>query len=103
MAHRLPENRAPTHPGEVLREDFLKPLDLTVSELADHLGVSRQRVSAIVNQRREVTVETALLLAEAFDMTAEFWLNLQQKRTLWENLHRQETAEKLDRVTPIEA
>lgn len=82
MAHRLPENRAPTHPGEVLREDFLEPLDLTVSELANHLGVSRQRVSAIVNQRREVTVETAPLLAEAFDMTAEFWLNLQQKRTL---------------------
>lgn len=103
MAHRLPDNRAPTHPGEVLRKDFLEPLDLTVSDLADHLGVSRQRVSAVVNERREVTVETALLLAEAFEMSAQFWLNLQQKRSLWENLRREETAEKLDRVTPISA
>lgn len=103
MDHRLPDDRAPTHPGEVLRKDFLEPLDLTVSDLADHLGVSRQRVSSIVNERREVTVETALLLAEAFDMTAQFWLNLQQKRSLWENLRREETAEKLDRVTPISA
>ena len=97
---RLPNERRPTHPGEILREDFLEPMDLSVTELAERLGVPRPRVSEIVNERRGVSTETALLLAKAFGTTAEFWMNAQRDRELWEALHG-EAAEKLERVERI--
>ena len=73
----LPENRIPTHPGEVLQEEFLKPLGLTQAALASHLGIPLQRVNEIVRGKRGVTPETAWLLAQAFDTTPEFWVTLQ--------------------------
>jgi antitoxin HigA-1 len=68
---------APVHPGEVLREDFMKPLNLTVNKLALELHVPATRISEIVHERRRITAETALRLARYFGTNAEFWLNLQ--------------------------
>ena len=73
----LPERRVPTHPGTVLRDEFLAPLGLTQVQLARHLGIPIQRVNELVNGKRGVTPETAWLLAQAFGTTAEFWANLQ--------------------------
>jgi len=73
----IPSNRTPTHPGEILHEEFLSPLGVTQVALAEHVGVSVQRVNELVRGKRGVTPETAWLLAQAFDTTPEFWLNLQ--------------------------
>ena len=67
----------PVHPGEVLREDFMKPLGLSVNKLALELHVPATRIGEIVHERRRVTAETALRLARFFHTNAEFWLNLQ--------------------------
>ena len=67
----------PVHPGEILREDFMKPLGLTVNKLALELHVPATRIGEIVHERRRVTAETALRLARYFGTNAEFWLNLQ--------------------------
>jgi len=73
----LPENRIPTHPGQILLEEFLNPLGLSQVALAGHIGLSVQRVNEIVRGKRGVTPETAWLFAEAFGTSPEFWLNLQ--------------------------
>ena len=78
----LPENRIPIHPGEILQEQFLEPLELTQVALAEHLGVPVQRINEIVRGKRGVTPETAWLLAQAFDTTPEFWINLQTNHDL---------------------
>jgi addiction module HigA family antidote len=67
----------PVHPGEILREDFMKPLNLTVNKLALELHVPATRIGEIVHERRRITAETALRLARYFGTNAEFWLNLQ--------------------------
>ncbi|MBX3201592.1 MAG: HigA family addiction module antidote protein [Labilithrix sp.] len=68
----------PIHPGEVLREEFLVPLDLSANKLAAAIDVPTNRITEIVAERRNVTADTALRLARAFGTTAEFWMNLQQ-------------------------
>jgi addiction module HigA family antidote len=68
---------APVHPGEILREDFMKPLGLSVNKLALELHVPATRIGEIVHERRRVTAETALRLGRYFHTNAEFWLNLQ--------------------------
>ena len=73
----LPENRIPTHPGEILSREFLVPLGITQVALAAHIGVPVQRVNELVRGKRGVTPETAWLLAQAFETTPDFWLNLQ--------------------------
>jgi addiction module HigA family antidote len=73
----IPENRIPTHPGVVLQEEFLIPLDLTQVALAKHLGIPTQRINELIRGKRGVTPETAWLLAGAFKTTPQFWLNLQ--------------------------
>lgn len=78
----IPENRIPTHPGEVLREEFLEPLGVPQTVLADKLGISVQRINEIVNGKRGVTPETAWLFAGAFGTTPEFWTNLQAAHDL---------------------
>ena len=78
----IPENRIPAHPGEVLLEEFLLPLGITQVELARHLGVPMQRINEIVRGKRGITPVTAWLLANAFETTPEFWLNLQDKHDL---------------------
>ena len=68
----------PIHPGEVLREEFLVPLDLSANRLATAIHVPANRISEIVSERRAITADTALRLSRAFGTTPEFWLNLQQ-------------------------
>lgn len=73
----IPTNRRPTHPGEVLQEEFLSALGITQVALAAHIGVPVQRVNELTRGKRGVTPDTAWLLAQAFDTSPEFWLNLQ--------------------------
>jgi addiction module HigA family antidote len=73
----IPENRIPTHPGEMLAEEFLKPMALPQTKLAEKLGISVQRINEIVNGKRGVTPETAWLFSQAFGTTPEFWMNMQ--------------------------
>jgi len=80
-----PEHRIPTHPGEILREEFLEPLGQTQVALAEHLGVPLQRINELVRGRRGVTPETAWLLSQALNTTPEFWLNLQAAHDLARN------------------
>ena len=79
----LPTHRTPTHPGEMLLEEFLKPAGLTQQDLARGILVPFQRVNEIVRGRRGVTAATALRLAKFFGTTAEFWLNLQSCWDMW--------------------
>lgn len=78
----LPENRIPTHPGEILLEEFLKPLGITQVAIAGHIGVPLQRINEIIRGKRGVTPETAWLLSQALGTTPEFWLNLQRNHDL---------------------
>lgn len=78
----LPKNRIPTHPGEILLEEYLRPLGLTQVAFAKHIGVSVQRVNEIVRGKRGVSPETAWLLSQAFNTTPEFWINLQTAHDL---------------------
>ncbi|MCY3022383.1 MAG: HigA family addiction module antitoxin [Planctomycetota bacterium] len=75
MNERLPKN--PTHPGEMLLEEFLNPLGISQVEFARHIGVSFKRINEIVNGRRAVTPETAWLFAAALGTSPQFWMNLQ--------------------------
>ena len=81
-----------THPGEVLREEFMPDYGLTVASLAKRLGVSRQSVNEVVRERRAVSTEMAMRLSRLFGTSAEYWLNLQRNVDLWESLdlHREE-------------
>ncbi|MCH2533124.1 MAG: HigA family addiction module antitoxin [Bdellovibrionales bacterium] len=79
----LPKNRKPTHPGEMLLEEFLKPLNLTQQSFAKHMGWTYAKVNEIVNGKRGVSPEVALSLADAFSNTPQFWMNLQSQHDLW--------------------
>ncbi|MDI3465835.1 MAG: Antitoxin HigA [Nitrospira sp.] len=72
----------PIQPGEILREEFMKPLNLSANALAQRLGMTTARVNEIANERRGITVDTALRLARCFSTTPEFWMNLQQRDEL---------------------
>ena len=84
---RVPTHRSPTHPGEMLLEEFLEPMGLTQRELADAIAVPYQRVNEIVNARRGVTPSTALRLSKFFGTTTDFWMNLQLR---WDLYHARE-------------
>jgi addiction module HigA family antidote len=79
-----PLDRRPIHPGEILREEFLPEYGLTVTSLAESLGVSRQSVNELLRERRAVSPEMALRLGKLFGTTPEFWLNLQRNVDLWD-------------------
>jgi addiction module HigA family antidote len=91
----------PTHPGEMLREDFLPDYGLTVSTFAKALGVSRQTVNELLRERRAVSPEMALRLSRLFGNTAEFWLNVQRAVDLWEASRTMK--EKIKRINPMRA
>ncbi|HSK75876.1 MAG TPA: HigA family addiction module antitoxin [Thermoanaerobaculia bacterium] len=78
----LPTHRVPTHPGEILQEEFLTPLRVTQVAFARHIGVPVQRINEIVRGKRGITPETAWLFAQALDTTPEFWMNLQNQYDL---------------------
>jgi len=96
----LPRHRAPTHPGEMLLEEFLKPLGITQSEFAARLGVSFPRLNEIIRGKRGVTPDTALRLARVLGMSAEFWLGLQLDWDLWHAM-RGESAREIERLEPV--
>ncbi len=75
--------RTPSHPGEILLNDFLEPWRLSQKQFAEHLGWTYTRLNEIINMRRGVTADSALAFAEAFNMEPEFWLNLQRDWDLW--------------------
>ena len=79
----LPKNRIPTHPGEILLNDFLVPLELTQQDLAKHLSWTYAKVNEIINGKRGVTEESALCFADALGTTPQFWINLQCNYDLW--------------------
>ena len=83
---RLPKSRPPAHPGEILLEEFLKPLGMSQAELAEKIKVSYPRVNEIINGKRGVTPDTALRLSALFGTTPEFWLNGQRNLDLWHAL-----------------
>jgi antitoxin HigA-1 len=85
----LPKNRLPTPPGEVLDEEFLSPMGLTQTALAERMGVAVQQVNLIVAGRRAITPQTAIKLAQALDTSPEFWMNLQTNYDLGVELQRQ--------------
>lgn len=85
----LPTHRRPTTPGEILREEFMAPMKLTQVTLAKRLKMSLQRLNAILNGRRAVTADTALLLAKEFRTTPQLWMNLQTAVDLWDAQERQ--------------
>ena len=84
IANTRPMKRRPTHPGEMLREDFLPEFALTVSGLAESVGVSRQSVNELLRGRRAVSPGMALRLSRLFGNSAEFWLNAQRAVDLWD-------------------
>jgi addiction module HigA family antidote len=76
-------HRAPNHPGGILKRLYLEPLNLSIVELAEAIGVARKTISKIVNERGAVTPDMALRLSIAFKTTPQLWLNLQQNYDLW--------------------
>ncbi len=96
---RIPTDRIPTHPGEMLLEEFLKPMGLTQSSLAEAIHVPYQRVNEIINAKRGVTPSTALRLGRYFGNSAGFWMKLQLR---WDLYHAQqkETAE-IEKIKPL--
>jgi addiction module HigA family antidote len=98
---RIPTNRAPTHPGEMLLEEFLNPMGLTQRELADGIRVPYQRVNEIVHGSRGITPSTALRLAKFFDMSADFWMNVQLRWDLY--FARQDENNVLEIIHPYSA
>jgi addiction module HigA family antidote len=96
---RIPTNRAPTHPGQILLNDFLNPLGLTQRALADAIHVPFQRVNDIVNGRRGVSPETALRLAKYFSTSPDFWMNLQLRRDMY--FAQNKEADILSEIKPV--
>jgi addiction module HigA family antidote len=80
----IPKHRVPTHPGEILLEEFLKPMDLTQVEAALKMGISLNRLNELIRGKRGVAADTALRLAKLLKTTPEFWLNLQNAYDLYE-------------------
>lgn len=81
----LPKNRKPTHPGEILQEEFLKSLNFSQTQFAKHLSGTwtQSKVSAIINKKIKITAATALDFSDALGTSPEFWLNLQNRYDLW--------------------
>ncbi len=79
--------RPPAHPGRILRNHHLTPLDISITDLAKILGVSRKTVSKIVNEKGAITPDMALRLSRAFNTTPDLWLGIQQDHDLWHAIH----------------
>jgi addiction module HigA family antidote len=97
----LKTKRRPVSVGEMLVEEFLKPLRLTQVALADAMGVPRKLVNELCNDRRAVTADTALMLARVFGNSPEFWLNTQRRTELWEAMHTPARRERIERARDL--
>lgn len=96
---RVPTHREPTHPGEMLLEEFLKPMNISQRELSNLIQVPYQRVNEIINGKRGITPSTALRLAKVFKMSEDFWLNLQLRLDLYRA--KQKENEILQSIKPL--
>ncbi len=96
---RIPPHREPTHPGEMLLEEFLYPMGITQRELAEKIHVPYQRVNEIINKRRGITPSTALRLAKLFRVSEDFWMNLQLRWDLYRA--RLNESEELKEIRPL--
>ena len=99
----LPKNRPPTHPGEILLNEFLEPSGITQLELARHLGWTYARLNEIIHGRRGITADSALALGDALGTGPEFWLNLQRDWNLWYSLRKHRRIPKLKKVVHHQA
>jgi addiction module HigA family antidote len=97
----LMTKRKPASIGEILVEEFLRPLGLTQADLAEAMGVPRKHVNELCNDRRAITADTALMLARAFGNSADFWLNAQRRNDLWEALHSPERRQRIERAKRV--
>ena len=93
--------RKPITVGEILVEEFLRPMSLTQVALSEAMGVPRKHVNELCNNRRTVTARTALILARVFDNTPDFWLNVQRRTDLWEAMHSHRELERIKRAKPF--
>lgn len=93
--------RKPVSVGEMLTEEFMKPMGIDQGQLAAALGCARKTVNELCNNKTGVTADTALMLATVFGNSAEFWLNLQKRNDLWNALHSKKRMERINKATPI--
>lgn len=97
----LMTKRKPATVGEILVAEFMEPLALTQGRLAEAMGVPRKHVNELCNDRRAVTVDTALMLARVFDNSPEFWLNVQRRNNLWAAYHSPRRLARIHRARPL--
>jgi addiction module HigA family antidote len=97
----LSTKRKPVSAGEILVEEFLQPLGLTQSELAEQTGLPRKHVNELCRNRRAVTADTALILSRVFGNSPDFWLNTQRRMDIWEALNTPERLSRIQRATPL--
>jgi addiction module HigA family antidote len=97
----LTTKRKPATVGEILVEEFMRPMGLTQAALAQAMGVQRKHVNELCNNRRTVTAATALILARVFGNSADFWLNVQRRNDLWEAMNNPRERERIERATPL--
>src|SRR5271157_5812920 len=91
----------PATVGEILVEEFMRPLDLTQASLAESMGVQRKHVNELCNDRRNVTAATALILARVFGNSPDFWLNVQRRSDLWEVMNTPKERKRIERARPL--
>ena len=97
----LMTKRQPASVGEILIEEFMVPMGLTQSALAEAMGVQRKHVNELCNDRRAVTAPTALILSRVFGNSPDFWLNVQRRSDLWKALHSPRERERIKRARPL--
>lgn len=97
----LTTKRRPVTVGEILVEEFIRPMGLTQNALAEAMGVQRKHVNELCNDRRKVTAATALILARVFGNSPDFWLNVQRRTDLWEAMHSPKERERIERAKPV--
>jgi addiction module HigA family antidote len=99
----LMTKRKPVSVGEILTEEFMQPMGLTQTALAEAMGVQRKHVNDLCNDRRNVTAPTALILARVFGNSPDFWLNVQRRSDLWEAMHSPRERKRIQRARPLTA
>jgi addiction module HigA family antidote len=94
--------RQPVSVGEMLVEEFIGPSGITQAQLAEAMGISRRTINELCNNKRSITVDTALMLAKVFGNTADFWLNLQRRNDIWAALHSPKRKSRIEKARPLQ-
>lgn len=93
--------RQPVSVGEMLTEEFMKPINIDQGQLAKALGVARKTANELCNNKTSITADTALMLAKVFGNSAEFWLNLQKRNDLWKAMHSRKSQARIKKAKPV--